>query len=310
MAADEATVTADFIAFLMAASRRRYPGGQVKRFNQGRAAGCVDAEFAVLDTVPADCRVGLFATPARHRARIRFASATSTSDRQRDSRGMSIKLAEVEGTNLTEGQQAQDFLLISHPVMTVPGPPDFLALLRALDAGGLRLALFFLTHPKAARIAAASRQHPISHLDIPYWSTTPYLFGPGRAVKYIVRPVRPAKDTKPVVTDDYLRTALRERLASSEAVFDFVVQFQSEERSTPIEDASVEWDENRTRNVTVARITIGPQALADPDGDQACESLEFNPWHAVEAHRPLGGFNRARREIYRAMARFRRDSVV
>jgi hypothetical protein len=34
--------------------------------------------------------------------------------------------------------------------------------------------------------------------------------------------------------------------------------------------------------------------------------MTFNPWHALPDHRPLGGFNRARREIYRAMAEFRR----
>ena len=36
-----------------------------------------------------------------------------------------------------------------------------------------------------------------------------------------------------------------------------------------------------------------------------CESIAFNPWHALPAHRPLGNMNRARKEIYRAMAAFR-----
>ena len=45
-----------------------------------------------------------------------------------------------------------------------------------------------LTHLGAARIGVAARQHPTCHLDIPYWSTTPYLFGDGQAVKYMARP--------------------------------------------------------------------------------------------------------------------------
>ena len=35
--------------------------------------------------------------------------------------------------------------------------------------------------------------------------------------------------------------------------------------------------------------------------------MMFNPWHSLMAHTPLGGMNRARREIYRAMAEFRRS---
>ena len=61
-----------------------------------------------------------------------------------------------------------------------------------MEAGGLQRALYFVRHPRSARIGFAARQNPSSHLDIPYWSTTPYLFGPGRAVKYIVRPCSPA----------------------------------------------------------------------------------------------------------------------
>jgi hypothetical protein len=34
--------------------------------------------------------------------------------------------------------------------------------------------------------------------------------------------------------------------------------------------------------------------------------VAFNPWHSLAEHRPLGGMNRARREIYAAMAEFRR----
>ena len=55
---DEALVIADFIAFLKAASTKRQPTGPVSRFNQGRAAGCVRAQFTVLDTVAMEHRVG------------------------------------------------------------------------------------------------------------------------------------------------------------------------------------------------------------------------------------------------------------
>ena len=304
---DEAALIAEFVTFLQAVSLKRHPSGIIPRFNQGRAAGCVDAEFTVADGLPPELRVGLFAEPRTYQARIRFASATSRSDEERDVRGMSIKITGVGSNNLTPGQSTQDFILNSHPVMMVGGTRSFLTLLRAVEAGGARAALFFLTHPRAAAVAFASRQHATSHLEIPYWSTTPYLFGAGRAVKYIVRPASARTTPLPApLTPGYLTERLAAHLTRQEAQFDFFVQFQTDSRRMPIEDASVEWRERDSPYLRVARIRIPVQAL-DAPAAASCEELSFNPWHALPDHRPLGGFNRARRDIYRAMASFRQQ---
>jgi hypothetical protein len=306
VAPDEAALTAEFIAFLKDVSAKRHPTGVIPRFNQGRAAGCVNAEFIVPDGLAPELRVGLFAEPATYQARIRFANATSQSDTERDVRGMSIKISGVRGENLTPGAADQDFILNSHPVMMVGGTKEFLALLRAVDAGGARAAIFFLTHPRAAAAAVASRQHATGHLEIPYWSTTPYLFGAGRAVKYIARPASTQTTRVPSpVTRSYLSERLAAHLARQDAVFDFLVQFQTDGRKMPVEDASVEWRERDSPYRRVAQVRIPMQALGGAGGTAACEEMSFNPWHALPDHRPLGGFNRARRDIYRAMAEFR-----
>ncbi|HVH26184.1 MAG TPA: catalase family protein [Vicinamibacterales bacterium] len=308
IAPDEATLTASFIDFLKSVSAKRHPTGIVRRFNQGRAAGCVEAEFSVPDDVPAVLRVGLFSRGGTYPAWIRFANASSTSDRDKDVRGMAIKVRKVPGTNLTPGATTQDFVLNSHPVMPASGVRDFLELLRAMDAGGVRLAWFFLSHPRSARVGLAARQNPTCHLDLPYWSTTPYLFGPGRAVKYAVRPTSSRTSTLPTpLTDTYLRDALAAHLAQGEATFDFMIQFQSDNRTMPIEDAMVEWNERDSPFRTVARIRIPPQAIDTPEREAACEQVAFNPWNCLIDHRPLGGMNRARKEIYRAMAAFRQE---
>jgi hypothetical protein len=310
MAPDEAAVVGEFIAFLRTASSRRYPTGIVRRFNQTRHAGCVDAEFTVLDSVPPEHRVGLFARPRTYAAFIRFASAASASDREKDVRGMSIKLRAVDGDNLTPGETAQDFILNSYPVMMVANTREFLELLRAAEAGGLARALYFLSHPKAMRVALASRQNPPSHLDIPYWSTTPYLFGEGRAVKYIAQPHSAGIHERPRrLTDTYLRDALRSRLAESESTFDFMLQFQTDSKVMPIEDASVEWNERDSPYIPVARIRIPQQRIDSAERETACEQVVFNPWHSLREHRPLGNFNRARRDIYHAMASFRESRI-
>jgi hypothetical protein len=82
------------------------------------------------------------------------------------------------------------------------------------------------------------------------------------------------------LTDDYLRQALRARLARAEAGFDFMIQFQTEGQAMPIEDATVEWKERDSPYRPVARIRIPAQALDAPARISACEAIAFNPWHA------------------------------
>lgn len=305
---NETELTAEFTAFLKAVSLRRAGDGPVRRFNQGRHSGCVEAEFVVRDDLPDHLRVGLFAVPRTYRAFIRFANATSATDRDRDGRGMSVKLADVPGPNLTEGSTTQDFVLNSHPVMVAPNTKEFLALLQAIEAGRLQTALFFARRPRLLRIGLASQGRPTSHLDINYWSTTPYLFGQGRAVKYIARPRSDRTSPMPgTLTDNYLRDALRKHLAEAEAAFDFMIQFQVDSRRMPIEDATIEWDQQESPYVPVAHIRIPRQDIDDADRTKRCEEAAFNPWNGLPEHRPLGSLNRARRQIYRSLAQLRRE---
>jgi len=287
-------------------SRKRHPTGPIPRFNQGRATGCVHASFVVPENLAPEVQVGLFARPATYAAWIRFANAASNTDRDADVRGMSIKVLDVPGRNLTPDSTAQDFLLNSHPVMVVPNTAEFMKLLRAMDAGGLEEVGYFMRHPQAALIGTQARQHPSCHLDIPYWSTTPYLLSAGRAVKYIVRPTSATKSQRPFnLTDTYLRDALAQRLSTAEASFEFCLQFQTDAAKMPIEDASVEWKEQDSPYVPVARIVIARQDISLAETMSRCETVAFNPWFSLVEHQPLGNMNRARRRIYQAMAAFR-----
>jgi hypothetical protein len=303
---DEAKVTADFIAFLKDASARRHPTGVMRRFNQGRHTACVEAEFIVNNGLPPELRVGLFAEPRSYRAFIRFANANSTSDLEEDVRGMSISVGGVSGENLTPGATTQDFVLNSHPVMVAPDTKEFFEFLKAWDAGRGPLALYLLRHPRAAAIGLKSRQQPTCHLDIPYFSATPYLFGAGRAVKYVLKPCSDRRSTKPdPLTHTYLRDAMRIHLTQADGCFDVMVQFQTEK--LPLEDATVEWEEQDAPYLAVARIRIPRQGIDDADRMKQCEEVAFNPWHCLADHRPLGSMNRARRAIYDALSEFRRQ---
>jgi catalase len=312
--AEEAAVIRDFMAFLRSASEKRHPSGTMRRFNQPRHAGCVEGEFTIPDTLPEELRVGLFARPGTYPAFVRFANAsssTSATDRDADIRGMSIQVRGIGEGNLTPGSTTQDFVLNSHPVMVAPGAKQFLELLRATEAGGIRAVWYFLTHLRAVRIGLAARSHPTCHLDIPYWSTTPYLFGDRRAVKYKTRPTSPAKSSPPEKrTDGYLRDAMKRHLASSDATFDFMVQAQTDPQKMPIEDASIEWEEASSPFRTIASLRIPAQDFDTPERMARCEAIAFSPWNCLPEHRPLGGMNRARKAIYAELARFRAERNV
>ena len=310
--ADEQAVVADFIAFLKEASLARAGStGPVRRFNQTRSTALVECELTVPDGLPADLRVGLFATPATYRGLIRFANATSKDDTEQDIRGMSIKLQDVPGVNLTAGSTEQDFVLFSHPVMLASTAPDFLELLKANEAGGLKRVTYFATHPRAAAAGAAAEAHHTSHVDIPYFSATPYLFGTGKAVKYVMKPTSPRRSEKPHrLTESYLTDNLRNHLAHGDATFDVCVQFQTDAEKMPIEDAMVEWKEKDSPYRTVATIRIPSQAFESADRIGLAESIAFNPWSCLEPHQPLGGMNRARKAIYTELAKLRHAKRV
>jgi hypothetical protein len=84
-----------------------------------------------------------------------------------------------------------------------------------------------------------------------------------------------------------------------------MVQFQRDAHSMPIEDASVIWEEDESPFRKLATIRISQQDFRSRESMAQCENLQFNPWQSLEAHKPLGGINRVRREVYASSADFR-----
>jgi hypothetical protein len=127
-----------------------------------------------------------------------------------------------------------------------------------------------------------------------------------------VTPTSPAVDAALDATDpDYLRTTPRTRLTASgavEATFEFQAQIRDAGTlsvETDIEDACLDWDEQRFPFETLAELTIAPQDFETGERLALCEALAFSPWHGISDHRPLGGINRLRRAVYEASALYR-----
>lgn len=289
-----------------------YAGSKTLRDAHPKMHGLVRAWFEVEPNLEDSLRVGVFSEPKRYPAYVRLSNADGSlgPDAKPDIRGLAIKLLGVPGFKLLEEAQDspnQDFLLISHDSFVTRDVAEFDGLVQAMVKGGLTLASFMLTHPRIALNILSSLKPHTDVLDLRYFSVTPYLLGT-RAVKYGLRPVthvKPPLAFKP--SFNFLRERLKQSLSQGEAVFEFMVQLQSDERSTPVEDPSVSWSERVAPFHKVATLRILAQDFDTPEQQLFGENLSFNPWRCLPEHRPLGGISRARRQVYRALSSFRHD---
>jgi catalase len=277
--------------------------GVVPRFNQAKTIACLEAEFRVHADIPPELKQGIFAAAKSFPAELRFANATSQDDAEKDVRGLSIRLSEVEGKTLWGEPGFQDFILNSYPALFVATPEDFLSFIRARQAN--KKLWFFLNpldpHLKSLWIAFKSRQKHLCPFDVRYWSTTPYRLGEntGQVVKYSVIPCSDYTTSQAVEPGRHqLRAAAKVHLQQVPAQFHFAVQIQTDAYSMPIEDASVIWDETVSPFQIVATITIENQVFDNPETMTACERSSFNPWQCLAAHEPLGRMNQVRRLVY------------
>lgn len=309
---DEAEIAAHMIEASERIMRERTVNGTAPRLNQSKTLGCLEASFRVVANLPAELRQGLFARPAEYPALLRFANASSNDDRDKDFRGLSIKLSEVPGEPLWGEAGVQDFLLNSHPVLFAEDPAEFLAFLEATADGAMWKFFLNPLHFDAAWILLRGRERIASPFDISYWSTTPYRFGgEGTAVKYAVQSCSAEVSGMPAEpTQDHLREAMQRHLAQGEACFEFLVQLQGDPQAMPIEDASVLWDEAEAPFHKLATLVVAAQDFAAPAALQACEAMRFNPWQSLPEHRPLGGINRVRQSVYAAAGAFRVNAAA
>ncbi len=82
---------------------------------------------------------------------------------------------------------------------------------------------------------------------------------------------------------------------------------QLAQETMPIEDPGHEWPESMSPFRKVATIRILQQEFDSDKQKEFGENLSFTPWHALPEHRPLGGVNRARKVVYRAISLFRHE---
>lgn len=298
--------------------RKEYIRGLARRDAHPKAHGCVKAEFSVRTDLPASLTAGLFSPGATYDAVIRFSNGSPNAagdDHNGDTRGMATKLYGVAGKKFFDdpgAPDAHDFIQISSPYFFVNdshGYTDFFQRVNSGKTSKLFKIPFILGWKGTVNAAKMLSQKITNPLDVTYYSVTPYQLGTGdgrQAVKYSAKPCTDPAKGEAGEGPNFLRHAMQDRLNTTSACFDFQIQVRPDS-SFSVEDVITEWDQDKAPFVPVARITIPKQQFDTPEQNAACEALTYNPWHAIEAHKPLGTINRMRRVVYEAISELRYD---
>ncbi len=289
---------------------RKYGPGKTKRHFHPKMHGCVQATFTVQDNLPDHLKKGLFKEAKQYPAWIRFSSAPpkEAPDKQPSGLGMAIKLINVEGTFIKDGEVGeQDFVMTTSPILSPGHVANYRRAMKMLIYGFPHHILYLLdpTNWRRLVLTLKFRKRFFNVLEQTYFSGAPILFESGNAVKYSVQAAKAGTSTKPRnPTDHFLQDRLINDLQNEGAAFDFLVQFQEDVKKEPVEDTSCEW---KTTFHKVASIDIPSQQFSSQERMVFGENLQFSPWNALADHRPLGGINRARREVYAILSAFRRE---
>ncbi|MFZ0748307.1 MAG: hypothetical protein WAM70_03030, partial [Pyrinomonadaceae bacterium] len=256
---NEAELTRKLIALILSMIKKSYLTGTTYRDTHAKGHCIVQGEFTVASNLPPELRIGLFKKPGTYPCWIRFANTSPSpqKDRKGDVRSMSIKLMGVEGEMLWQDEpnaKTMDLIMMGAPKFLAPNLPQFYDMEVALDDGGFNQAWFFITHPRIALTVATAFKKCANLLEVPYFSQTAYLLGE-RAVQYHISPRQPAVSKMPrKKTPNFLRERLIKDLAEDDAYFDFEIQFQTDAKKMPIEDANVAWKEKLSPYRKVATI--------------------------------------------------------
>jgi hypothetical protein len=330
---DEAQTSFDLQTTMRSISTRTWEdSGRALRSVHAKTHGLLLGELTVETGLAEPYAQGLFAQPGTYPVVMRLSTTPGDvlADDVSTPRGMAIKVIGVEGPRVggSEHDVTQDFVLVNGPVFSAPNAAKFLGSARLLAATtdkAPNLKRLFSAVAQGAERAVeavggasvtlkALGGHPETHpLGETYYSQVPILYGRYMA-KVQVAPVAPALTAlagAPVDLKDRpdgLRDAVVDHFARAGGEWELRVQLCTDLERMPIEDASVEWPEELSPYVTVARLRAGPQpAYSEERARRIDEGMQFNPWHALAAHRPLGSVMRVRKAVYAMSKRFRAE---
>jgi len=305
--------------------------GRAVRDAHAKGYGLVRGEVEILDRLPAEYAQGIYATPGRHDALIRFSNGSphaGADARLGGATGLALKIFGITGPTLLEDEpdtHTFDYANINAPVFFCNTVEHYLFIQDLfIDApryfaqgtsGRHRFYQDFVTgkgtldqdHWAWDELLAFLRvlqSPPVNLLLSTYWT-----MGAVRHGDYIAK-VRFApvpsfaervarRDLDLASAAEVYRPALIAELRDRPYEFDIQVQLCADLARMPVEDVTVEWPEQLSRFVTVAKLRFPQQDVSDDDNLEKMDALSFTPWRATAEHRPLGNIMRVRKEVYR-----------
>src|SRR6185437_11341052 len=314
----EAQTIQSIITELTGKLNKQYDGVLHLRDTHPKANACVKANVTINPDLPANLKIG-FLKGTGYKAWIRFSNAADhvTADTETDFRGMAIKMFGVSGDRLPipgDENDTQDLLFIANGAFFAGSPQHFHDFFAACIKGGGScdpmhnpyVAWHFLTHPRGAYNLLTGRKVYPSVADIKWFSVAPFVLGDNaHVIKYSAFPAeQQTQYAKPGKSPYYLQQRLENLLdpaAGGHLRLNLQIQMRSDPVSEPIENTLVAWSDKTSPWQKIATIDVYPQTFATTAQQEFCERLTFNPWHGLKAHMPVGGINRARRDVMHAM---------
>jgi hypothetical protein len=226
-------------------------------------------------------------------------------DKAPDVRGLVLKLVGVEGKKLIpglEGELTQDFLFLNDPALPFRDPVEFMAFQRAAAAGPVWLLPKLFAQVGLRRGFAILRRAlsspKVVSLATHAFHTAGAISLAGSAARLGLFP-QPSPERPALSGEHQFREDLSARLRAGPLSWSLRAQMYQDEQATPIEDASLVWSGPW---LELGTLTLPQQDPTSPRGKEISElvsTLSFDPWHALEAHRPVGAIMRARAHAYK-----------
>ena len=305
--------------------------GRAVRDAHAKGYGLVRAEVEILDQLPAEYAQGIYATPGRHDALIRFSNGSphaGADARLGGATGLALKIFDIAGPTLLEDEPdtrtfdyaninapvffcntvehylfIQD-LFIEAPAYFVQGTPGRHRFYQDFVTGKGTLDQDNWAWDELLAFLRVLQSPSVNLLLSTYWTMGAVRHG-GYIAKVRFAPVVAFAD-KVVKRDldlgsaaEVYRPALIVELRERPYEFDIQVQLCADLAQMPVEDVTVEWPEQLSPFVTVAKLRLPQQDISEDDNLAKMDALSFTPWRVTAEHAPLGNIMRVRKEVYR-----------
>lgn len=274
------------------------------RYGSGRALHrkpvlAVRGWIEIADGLPEPARSGVFAVPGRYPVLVRFSNGGTDvrSNRAPDIRGVALRIEGLQGEAALGGTtDHQDFLFINHDAFASASSDEFMAVVEAASRGPWALVLMLLRqHGLGGALSRLKRlgstlKKPFSGFATERFNTCLPVAVGAYAARVLLQP-----EASDAALDPDPALDMTARLARGTVEYGLELQFFTSEADTPIENPTVVWSAAASPPVRVAHVVLTDVVQ---DEVQNVETLRFDPWGGLMAHRPLGEIMRARKAAY------------